>query len=100
MKNSNTIRKVLSLIHRLRCGHITLVFISRVIAAAQPFVGIIFSSKIIDFLIQRAPASQIMRYALILVSSTAILNALEWGIKAFITVGEQVLNEKISQMII
>ena len=99
MKNSNTIRKVLSLIHRLRRGYISLVFISRVIAAAQPFVGIIFSSKIIDLLIQRAPASLIMKYALILVTSTAILNALEWGMKAFITVGEQVLNEKINQMI-
>ena len=99
MKNSNTIRKVLSLIHRLRRGYISLVFISRVIAAAQPFVGIIFSSKIIDLLIQRAPASLIMKYALILVTSTAILNALEWGLKAFITVGEQVLNEKINQMI-
>ena len=99
MKNSNTIRKVLSLIHRLRRGYISLVFISRVIAAAQPFVGIIFSSKIIDLLIQRAPASLIMKYALILVTSTAILNALEWGLKSFITVGEQVLNEKINQMI-
>ncbi len=99
MKNSNTIRKVLSLIHRLRRGYISLVFISRVIAAAQPFVGIIFSSKIIDLLIQRAPASLIMKYALILVTSTAILNALEWGLKAFISVGEQVLNEKINQMI-
>ena len=99
MKNSNTIRKVLSLIHRLRRGYISLVFISRVIAAAQPFVGIIFSSKIIDLLIQRAPASLIMKYALILVTSTAILNALEWGMKAFINVGEQVLNEKINQMI-
>ena len=79
MKNSNTIRKVLSLIHRLRRGHISLVFISRVIAAGQPFVGIIFSSKIIDLLIQRAPASLIMKYAIILVSATAILNALEWG---------------------
>ena len=99
MKNSNTIRKVLSLIHRLRRGYISLVFISRVIAAGQPFVGIIFSSKIIDLLIQRAPASLIMKYAIILVSATAILNALEWGLKAFITVGEQVLNEKINQMI-
>lgn len=99
MKNSNTIRKVLSLIHRLRPGHISLVFISRVIAAGQPFVGIIFSSKIIDLLIQRAPTSLIMKYAIILVSATAILNALEWGLKAFITVGEQVLSEKISQMI-
>jgi ATP-binding cassette subfamily B protein len=99
MKNSNPIRKVLSLIHRLRRGYISLVFISRVIAAAQPFVGIIFSSKIIDLLIQRAPASLIMKYALILVTSTAILNALEWGMKAVINVGEQVLNEKINQMI-
>ena len=100
MKNNmHTITKVLSLIHKLRCGHITLVFISRVFAAAQPFVGIIFSSKIIDLLIQREPARLIMKYAIILVSSTAILNCIEWGLKAFITIGEQVLNERISQMV-
>ena len=99
MKNTNTIRKVLSLIHRLRRGHITLVFISRIIAAAQPFIGLIFSSKILDLLIHRAPAQEILKYALILVSSTVILNCIEWGLKAFITISEQVLNEKVNQMI-
>ncbi len=99
MKNIHTIRKVLSLIHRLRCGHITLVFISRLFAAAQPFVGLIFSSKILDLLVQRAPAQEILKYAVIFVSSIAILNSIEWGLRAIIGVGEQVLNEKVSQII-
>ncbi len=99
MKNTHTIRKVLSLIHRLRCGHITLVFISRLFAAAQPFVGLIFSSKILDLLVQRAPAQEILKYAVIFVSSIAILNSIEWGLRAIIGVGEQVLNEKVSQII-
>ena len=63
--NTSTIRKVLSLIHQLRRGHITLVFISRLIAAAQPFVSLFFSSIILDLMVQRAPAPQIMKYAII-----------------------------------
>ena len=102
MKNKNTnhtIRKVMSLIHRVRPGHITLVFISRLIAAAQPFVGIIFSSKILDLIIQRDEAPHIMKYAMTLVCTVATLNLIEWGLRAIIGINEQVLNEKISQMI-
>ena len=99
MKNTHTIIKVLSLIHRLRRGHITLVFISRLFAAAQPFVGIIFSSKILDLLVQRAPAQEILKYAVIFVSTIAILNCIEWGLRAIIGLGEQILNEKVNQMI-
>ena len=87
MKNKNTnhtIRKVMSLIHRVRPGHITLVFISRLIAAAQPFVGIIFSSKILDLIIQREEAPHIMKYAITLVCTVATLNLIEWGLRSII----------------
>ena len=99
MKSISTIRKVMSLIHRLRPGHIALVFISRIMAAGQPFVGIVFSSKILDMLVQHEPVSLILKYAFILVGSIAVLNILEWGLKAIIGINEQVLSEKINQMI-
>ena len=98
MKN-NTIRKVLSLIHRLRRGHIALVFLSRLVAAAQPFVSLFFSSLILDLMVQRAPAAQIMKYAIILVCSTAFIIFCEWGLRSIVTVGDEILSEKINQMI-
>ena len=98
MKN-NTIRKVLSLIHRLRRGHIALVFLSRLVAAAQPFVSLFFSSLILDLMVQKAPAAQIMKYAIILVCSTAFIIFIEWGLRSIVTVGDEILSEKINQMI-
>ncbi len=99
MKNTNTIRKVMSLIHTLRPGHISLVFICRLISAAQPFVGIVISSIILDLLVQKAPAEQIMKYAIILVCTTAFIIFIRWGLQALININAQMLNEKINQMV-
>ncbi len=98
-KNIHTIGKVLSLIHKLRPGHITLLFISRLIAAAQPYITLIFSSLILDLMIQHAPAADILKYAVILVSSTSLIIFTEWGLKSILTVGDTILSEKVNQMI-
>ena len=47
-KSPGTVRKVLSLAHRIVPGYITFVLIVRLIAAGQPFVSIYFSSLILD----------------------------------------------------
>ena len=99
MKNSQTIRKVMTLIHKLRPGHVSLVIASRLIEAAIPYLSLVFSSIILDLLIARAPASQIMKYAIILVSSIALITFIRWGMEAFVSVNNQMLNEKINQMV-
>ena len=99
MKNSQTIRKVMALIHKLRPGHVSLVIASRLIEAAIPYLSLVFSSIILDLLIARAPASQIMKYAIILVSSIALITFIRWGMEAFVSVNNQMLNEKINQMV-
>ena len=43
MKNSQTIRKVMALIHKLRPGHVSLVIASRLIEAAIPYLSLVFS---------------------------------------------------------
>ena len=47
-KEKGTVKKVLSLVHKLVPGYLTLLVIIRILAASFPFVGIIFSSKILD----------------------------------------------------
>ena len=89
MKNSQTIRKVMALIHKLRPGHVSLVIASRLIEAAIPNLSLVFSSIILDLLIARAPASQIMKYAIILVSSIALITFIRWGMEAFVSVNNQ-----------
>ena len=48
MKNSQTIRKVMTLIHKLRPGHVSLVIASRLIEAAIHYLSLVFSSIILD----------------------------------------------------
>ena len=52
-KEKGTVKKVLTLTHKLVPGYLILLVIIRLLAATQPFVGIIYSSKILDQLVQK-----------------------------------------------
>ncbi len=95
----NTIKKVLKLTHKLQKGHIALILIQRLINAAVPFVGVIFSSKIVDQLIAHEPFEAIMRNAIFMISYGAITSLAYWGLEHIIGVNSSVLVEKIDKMI-
>ena len=51
-RESGTLGKVLSLVHKLTPGYLALLLIIKMLSAALPFIGIYFSSKILDGIIR------------------------------------------------
>lgn len=95
----NTIKKVLKLTHKLQKGHISLIIFTRMLNAAAPFIGIVFSSKIIDQLLTHAPFNEIMRNALIVIITGCSIPLIYWYLLHVISVNSSTLSEKITQMI-
>ena len=102
MKNKNTkgtIKKVLSLVHKLVPGYLTLLVIIRILAASFPFVGIVFSSRILDQLAAKEDFNAIMKSALIMIATGSTLVLIRWALEAANWVKKFELSHKISQMI-
>lgn len=98
-KEKGTIKKVVSLVHKLVPGYLTLLLIIRILAAAFPFVGVIFSSIILDQLVQKQPFELIMKNALIMIAIGSSLVLVRWALEAANWVKKFELSHKISQMI-
>lgn len=98
-KEKGTVKKVLSLVHKLVPGYLTLLIIIRVLAASFPFVGIIFSSIILDQLVARESFEVIMKNALIMIAIGSSLVLIRWALEAANWVKKFELSHKISQMI-
>ena len=98
-KEKGTVKKVLTLTHKLVPGYLTLLVIIRLLAATQPFVGIIYSSKILDQLVQKESFEAIFRNAIIMMILSAIMILIRWGLEAANWVKKFELSHKVSQMI-
>ena len=98
-KEKGTVKKVLTLTHKLVPGYLTLIVIIRILAASFPFVGIVFSSKILDQLVAHENFDAIMKNALIMIAIGSTLVLLRWALEAANWVKKFELSHKISQMI-
>ena len=98
-KTKGTIKKVLSLVHKLVPGYLTLLVIIRILAASFPFVGIVFSSRILDQLVAKEDFNAIMKSALIMIATGSTLVLIRWALEAANWVKKFELSHKISQMI-
>ena len=99
MKNIDTIKKVLKLVHKLQKGQIFLIIFSRLINASVPFVTAILSSLIIDQLIAKVAFEVIMKNALILIIYGLSVSLVYWGLIHIIAVNSHALNGKVDQII-
>ena len=104
MKTKNTapgtVRKVLSLTHRIVPGYITFVFIVKLIAAGQPFISIYFSSLILDGLFRMDSFESIFKNVLIMLVIDATLVLIRWGLELINWVKKHELTQKINKMLV
>ena len=104
MKTKNTtpgtVRKVLSLTHRIVPGYITFVLIVRLIAAGQPFISIYFSSLILDGLFRMDSFESIFKNVLIMLVIDAALVLIRWGLELINWVKKHELTQKINKMLV
>lgn len=95
-----TVSKVLNLTHRIVPGYITFVFIVKLIAAAQPFVNIYFSSLILDGLFRMDSFESIFKNVLIMLCIDSVLILIRWGLELINWVKKHELTQKINKMLV
>lgn len=98
-RESGTLRKVLSLVHKLTPGYLALLLIIKMLSAALPFIGIFFSSKILDGIIRADGFDNIFKNVIIMISLVAVTILLQWGLEIIQGVKKFELKNKINQMI-
>ncbi|MCQ2584185.1 MAG: ABC transporter ATP-binding protein/permease [Treponema sp.] len=99
MKNLDTIKKVLKLVHKLQKGHIATIIFARLINASVPFVSVIYSSIILDQLIAKAPFEVIMKNAIIVISYGLVVSLVYWALVHVIQINSNSLNGKVDQLV-
>ena len=95
-----TVSKVLNLTHRIVPGYITFVFIVKLIASAQPFVNIYFSSLILDGLFRMDSFESIFKNVLIMLCIDSVLILIRWGLELINWVKKHELTQKINKMLV
>lgn len=98
MKSKGTVRKVLAMVRMLQPGFLALLTVTKMIAAAQPFVSIVFGSIILDLLVERAPYGQIMEAVLWMAGISGVLVLSRWGLEMVVDVKKRVLEHRVVLM--
>ena len=94
-----TVKKVLSLTHRLIPGYITFLLIVKMMAAAQPFIQIYFSSVILDGLLRLDSFESIFKNVLIMIGLDSLLVLIRWRLEGINWVKKHELTQKINKML-
>lgn len=103
MKNKNTnrgtVKKVLALTHRIVPGYIIFLLTTKMMAAAQPFIGIYCSSLILDGLIHLDRFESIFKTVLIMIALDSLLVLIRWRLEGINWVKRHELTQKINKML-
>lgn len=93
------IGKVFRLVRRLEPGFFPLLFLTKLIAAVQPFVNIVFGSRIIDRVIAGQETGRIMQTVLVMAGCNLFLGVVRWALEAALGVKRSSVEERIDQMV-
>lgn len=103
MKNKNTkrgtVKKVLALTHRIVPGYIIFLLTTKMMAAAQPFIGIYCTSLILDGLIHLDKFESIFKTVLIMIALDSLLVLIRWRLEGINWVKRHELAQKINKML-
>ena len=103
MKNKNpkrgTVKKVLALTHRIVPGYIIFLLTTKMMAAAQPFIGIYCTSLILDGLIHLDKFESIFKTVLIMIALDSILVLIRWRLEGINWVKRHELIQRINKML-
>lgn len=97
--NINTVMKVIKMVKKLKPGYLSIILLTKLIAAADPFIKIIFGSIILDKVIEKDTVRDIMFYVCILIACNCISALSRWGLEAILVVQKRIITERINQMI-
>ena len=98
-KKNGTVKKVLALTHRIVPGYIIFLITTKMLAAAQPFIGIYCTSLILDGLIHLDRFEAIFKTVLIMIALDSILVLIRWRLEGINWVKRHELIQKINKML-
>ena len=103
MKNKNpkrgTVKKVLALTHRIVPGYIIFLLTTKMMAAAQPFIGTYCTSLILDGLIHLDRFERIFKTVLIMIALDSLLVLIRWRLEGINWVKRHELIQRINKML-
>lgn len=99
MKSRKAIRVVIGMVRRLCPEFLPLLTIQKMINTSIPYINIVFSSRIIDAMLQKQEFEIIFREVLWMISLNCILNILGWGLDKLVNVRKYVLADQVQKMI-
>ena len=94
-----TIFRVIGMVKQLKPEYLPILFITKLLAAGQPFVNLYLGSIILDMIIQKNTVPEIMYYVYIMIVCNFILILGRWGLEFANVVYRRIISERTSQMI-
>lgn len=99
MKNKKAIGLVLKMVHRLCPEFLPLLVLQKLILTSVPYVNIVFSSVIIDAMLEGQGFDDVFRHVLWMISLNCILSVVGWGLDKLTNMRKYVLSDQIQKMI-
>jgi ATP-binding cassette subfamily B protein len=99
VNTKGTVWKVLSLTHRLSPGYLLFIVVLKMMAAAQPFIRIFFTSLILDGLLRLDSFESIFRNVIIMLCLDNALVLVRWRLEGINWVKRFELDHKVNKML-
>lgn len=99
MKDKKAVGMVLKMIHRLCPEYLPMLVVQKLILTSVPYVNIIFSSVIINAMLEGKVFDDVFQYVLWMISLNCILNMVGWGLDKLINIRKYVLADQVQKMI-
>lgn len=90
---------VLKMVHHLCPEFLPLLVLQKLILTLVPYVNIVFSSVIIDAMLEDQGFDDVFQYVLWMISLNCILNVMGWGIDKLTNIRKYVLSDQVQKMI-
>ncbi len=93
------VKQTLKMMRHLVPWLFPVIIVTKMLAAAEPFIHIFLGSIILDRIIQGRPMQEIMELVVFMVVSGMLVTSLHWGLEKIVNVGRRIVDDKLDMML-
>ncbi len=93
------VKQTLKMMRHLVPWLFPVIIVTKMLAAAEPFIHIFLGSVILDRIIQGRPMQEIMELVVLMVVSGMLVTSLHWGLEKIVNVGRRIVDDKLDMML-
>ncbi len=93
------VKQTLKMVWNLVPWMFPVIIVTKMLAAAEPFIHIFLGSVILDRIIQGRPMQEIMELVVLMAVSSMLVTSLHWGLEKIINVGRRIMEDKLNMML-